>query len=322
MVEDRLQQRLRDRSREIKTIDAGGLAERLLGDQIYSNLLLLGAAWQNGDVPLSHEALETAITLNGAAVEKSLLAFDLGRMVMARPEVLDSLGDGESAETEAVELNTPDLIEHRAHFLEQYQDAAYAQRYRDLIAEVAAVDSGFPSREQALTRAMAMALFKHMAIKDEYEIARLYAETDFLARGKSNFIGKTRPVFHLAPPLLSKRDPVTGELIKRRFGSWVVPAFHVLARMKRLRGTRLDVFGRTAERRWERELRSRMVEDIKAMLPELAPHNYDDALRYAELSLEIKGFGHVKQANGDRVEPLMAECRDRVLSTIVRQYAA
>lgn len=321
--EDQLQQRLRGRSKNFEIIDAGGLAERALGDQIYSNLVLLGAAWQSGNVPLTHEALETAITLNGAAVEKSLLAFDMGRLAVADPSRFDTLCQGSARTGETAETDVQAIIERRADFLRDYQDEAYSQRYRALVAGVANADAGFPERNNTLTRAMAQALFKHMAIKDEYEVARLYAETDFLSRAQKDFRGtKPRPVFHLAPPLISRKDPVTGELQKRRFGSWVLPAFRVLAKMKRVRGTAFDVFGRTEERRWERELLARLIDDIEAMLPSLNRDNYNDALRYAELILDIKGFGHVKKANGDRIEPQLAELRDRVRATVVREYAA
>lgn len=321
--EARLQQRLRERSQTLDIVDAGRLAEQLLGEQIFSNLILLGAAWQNAVVPLSDDALRTAITLNGAAVEKSLLAFDLGRLAVADPARLDELG-GESRKPEPAHApnDTQALIDHRAGFLEQYQNAAYAETYRSLLTEIAEADRHFPDRRQALTRSAAKAVFKHMAIKDEYEVARLYAETDFLSQAKANFRGRARPVFHLAPPLLSKKDPVTGELLKRRFGGWVLPAFRLLARFRSLRETPLDIFGRTAERRWERALRARVIDDLRSMLPALSEASYEGAVRYAELALEIKGFGHVKKANGDRIEPQLAQCLEQVLSATAEPRAA
>ncbi|EED36786.1 2-oxoacid:ferredoxin/flavodoxin oxidoreductase subunit family protein [Luminiphilus syltensis NOR5-1B] len=320
--EERMRQRINERSRKMAVIDAGGAAERLLGDQIFSNLVLLGAAWQSGTIPLSADALKTAITLNGASVDKSLVAFDLGRLVIADSARFAELDQIEGMAGAPVAETADALIAQRATLLEDYQNRAYADRFRAFMKKVAAADNAFPDRNQALTRRVAEALFKHMAIKDEYEVARLYAETDFMARAQENFSGDARPVFHLAPPLLSKRDPVTGELIKRQFGSWILPAFRVLAKLRPLRETPFDVFGLTEERRWERALRSQLMDDIDAMLPELNPGNYDDVVYYAALSLEIRGFGHVKKANGDRIEPQLRECRDRVLSTIVREYAA
>ncbi len=292
-------------------INASGLAVALLGDTIYTNPLVLGYAWQKGWLPLTLDALVRAIELNGVAVEKNKAAFDWGRHMAHDPEhVLSLTGKLKSSAegAEVVKLPTSSgallekLIAGRAEHLTAYQDAAYAQTFRDAVnrvrtAEGALVGSGKPL---PLTEAAARNLSKLMAYKDEYEVARLYTDPVFLDKLRNQFEGEPgrdyQLNFWLAPPLFAKRDE-KGHLVKRRFGPSTMKLFGVLARLKGLRGGVLDVFGKTAERRTERAL----IGEYRALLDELASGlnaaNHATAITLASLPDDIRGFGHVKEGN-------------------------
>jgi indolepyruvate ferredoxin oxidoreductase len=206
------------------------------------------------------------------------------------------------------------VVERRIAFLRDYQDQAYALRYAERVRAVREAEAACLPGETTLTEAVARSLFKLMAYKDEYEVARLYAQTDFLKRIGDRFEGPYELHFHLAPPLLGERDPETGHLRKRSFGPWMLPVFRALAKLRRLRGTPFDVFGRTPERRLERQL----IGDYEALLDEilacLSPANHATAVEIARLPLEVRGFGHVKEANLAQVKAretiLLARLRD------------
>jgi indolepyruvate ferredoxin oxidoreductase len=285
-------------------LDATHLATGLLGDSIASNLFMLGYAYQRGLVPVSADAIEQAITLNGVAVEVNLDAFRWGR----RAAVDRALVEGRATASATVPYShrlsetLDQIIERRIAFLTEYQNAAYAARYASWIRRLSEVETArLPGRTE-LTQTAARALFKLMAYKDEYEVARLYTESDFLKRVADRFEGAYELNFHLAPPVLGDRDPETGHLRKRRFGPKMLWVFRILARMRGLRGTRFDIFGRTLERRAERQL----IADYQAMLEEilarLSPANHATAVELAALPLEIRGFGHIKQASLVRVK--------------------
>jgi indolepyruvate ferredoxin oxidoreductase len=285
-------------------LDATHLATGLLGDSIASNLFMLGYAYQRGLVPVSADAIEQAITLNGVAVEVNLDAFRWGR----RAAVDRALVEGRATASATVPYShrlsetLDQIIERRIAFLTEYQNAAYAARYASWIRRLSEVETArLPGRTE-LTQTAARALFKLMAYKDEYEVARLYTESDFLKRVADRFEGAYELNFHLAPPLLGERDPETGHLRKRSFGPKMLWVFRILARMRGLRGTRFDIFGRTLERRAERQL----IADYQAMLEEilarLSPANHATAVELAALPLEIRGFGHIKQASLVRVK--------------------
>jgi indolepyruvate ferredoxin oxidoreductase len=280
----------------VETLDAQALAEAFLGDSIFSNVVALGSAWQRGLVPLSLAALLRAIELNGVAVEQNKLAFSLGRLSAADADAVASLARGESLQ--APEPDALDALVARgvAH-LAAYQDAAYARRYADFVDEVR-------TREQALaadpalpfTRAVAQSLLKLMAYKDEYEVARLYTDGEFTRSLRQQFEGAVQLEFYMAPPLLARgRDGHPPR--KLRLGGWMLPAMKVLAQGRRLRGTPLDVFGRTAERRMERELVRAFRARIEALLPALDAQRLKTACEIAALPLAMRGFGHVKLAN-------------------------
>jgi indolepyruvate ferredoxin oxidoreductase len=277
-------------------VDATRLATRLTGDAIASNLLMLGYAFQRGLVPLSLAAIERAIELNGVAVAANKRALALGRLAAHDRGSIDRMVGAPPARATA-EPRLDELVERRARDLVAYQDEAYAARYRRLIAAVAAAELTQLKGREDLAKAAASSLFKLMAYKDEYEVARLFTDGDFLAKLRQQFEGKLRLGFHLAPPLSAQRDPATGELKKREFGPWVFSLFKLLARMKRLRGTAFDVFGYTAERRVERRLVEEYEATLRRLIDRLSPANHAVAVEIARLPLKIRGYGHVKERN-------------------------
>ena len=285
----------------LRTLDAQTVAQALLGDTLPANIVMLGAAWQAGLVPVGLPALERAIALNGVAVSQNLRAFALGRLALAAPEALRRLAGATVSTPDPEALDGPDgLLQRRRRFLTAYQDAALADRHSALVAQVRQAESalgGQAAQRLALTRAVAHQYARLLAVKDEYEVARLHLDSGFDALLKQQFAQWDRIVHHLAPPLLSRPGP-DGRPRKKAFGPWVRGVFRVLAGMKRLRGTVLDVFGYTQERRLERQL-ARDYEALvrEEMLPALRPDNLALALRLAEVVQQVRGFGPVKLVN-------------------------
>ncbi|MBK9133021.1 MAG: indolepyruvate ferredoxin oxidoreductase family protein [Betaproteobacteria bacterium] len=281
----------------VETFDAQALATDFLGDTVTANVLALGFAWQRGLVPVSLPALERAVELNGVAVEANKLAFALGRLAAADPAACERLREGHADEP-VPEETLEALIERHAAQLTAWQDAAWAARYRRTVAAARererqlGADATLP-----FTRAVAMSLSKLMAYKDEYEVARLFTDGQFERQLREQFEGDLRLEFHMAPPILAKPGP-NGEPPKKvMLGRWLLPAMKWLARGKRLRGTPLDVFGRTAERRMERELIDRFEARVAELLPQLSADRLPLAVQVAQVPLAMRGFGHVKLAN-------------------------
>jgi indolepyruvate ferredoxin oxidoreductase len=280
-------------------IDASRMAIALFGQSLGANMFLVGYAYQLGAVPLSAAAIERAIELNGEAVAMNTAAFHWGRRMVvdrARVEELAKPAAAKSSDARRLSESFDETVERRVQFLTAYQDAAYAARYQDWVAKALAAEAARASGKSGLADAVARYLFKLMAYKDEYEVARLYTDGAFLDQVAGAFAGeKLRLEFHLAPPLLARRDPTTGLPRKMSFGPWLLPAFRLLAKFKFLRGTPFDPFGRTVERRTERKL----IEDYEAMLgrvlAELTPGNHALAVGLAAIPEKIRGFGHVKQ---------------------------
>jgi indolepyruvate ferredoxin oxidoreductase len=291
-------------SHHAEFLDATHLATGLLGDAIASNLFMLGYAYQRGLVPLSAAAVEQAIGLNGVAVEFNLDAFRWGRRAAVDPALVEARANPPAAVPESHQLSETldQMIGRRIAFLTDYQDTAYAARYAGRVDRVREVEAACLPGHTDLTRSVARSLFKLMAYKDEYEVARLYTETDFLKRIADRFEGPYEINFHLAPPWLGERDPETGHLRKRSFGPWMLTVFRVLARLRRLRGTPFDIFGRSQERRTERRLIGEYQALIDEILAHLSPANHAAAVELAALPLEIRGFGHVKEESLARVK--------------------
>jgi indolepyruvate ferredoxin oxidoreductase len=283
-------------------VDATDLATALLGDSIATNSFMLGYAWQKGLVPLSFESIDRAIELNGAAVKMNREAFAWGRLAaIDLAKVQEAAGEkkGAGADVLAMPLDDEHLsqtlderIARRTAFLTDYQNAAYAKRYSDLVAKVRNAEAPFGT--QALSEAVARYAFKLMAYKDEYEVARLYTDTKFKEKVAQQFEGDYKLHFNLAPPMLAKKN-ADGHLVKREFGAWMYPAFTLLAKFKGLRGTALDVFGYTEERRTERKLIEDYFVRIEQLLAKLEAGNVMLAAEIASIPEFIRGYGHVKE---------------------------
>jgi len=280
-------------------IDASRIATALFGQSIGANMFMVGYAYQLGAIPLSAAAIEKAIELNGEAVSMNRAAFHWGRRAAVDRAAIESLTKPTPALTsDARHLSETfgEMLERRVKYLTAYQDTAYAARYRALVEKARAVETARTSGKSEFADAVARYLFKLMAYKDEYEVARLYTDGSFLKQVESEFAGDhLRFEFHLAPPLLARRDKTTGLPRKMSFGAWMLPALRLLARLKFLRGTVFDPFGRSPERRAERKL----IADYEAMLDEvsakLTPENHHIAVALASIPEKIRGFGHVKQ---------------------------
>ncbi|MDH5708884.1 MAG: indolepyruvate ferredoxin oxidoreductase family protein, partial [Hylemonella sp.] len=281
-------------AKQLGLFDADALALRALGDSIYVNPLVLGYAWQKGWIPLRQESVLRAIELNGVAVESNKAAFAWGRQAAHdEARVQQVLAPAQVVELKPRET-LDDMVARRVEYLGVYQDAAYAEDYRLFVEQVRVAEA--PLQRTRLAEAVARNLFKLMAYKDEYEVARLHRDPDFLARIDAMFEGDYRVHYHLAPPLLARKNE-RGELVKRKFGPWMGRAFGLLARLKRLRGTAFDPFGHTEERRAERALIAEYKAMIHGLLQALNEGNADLALEIAQLPGKIRGFGHVKAAH-------------------------
>ncbi|MBS0445068.1 MAG: indolepyruvate ferredoxin oxidoreductase family protein [Proteobacteria bacterium] len=279
---------------KVHTEDAQQIAQRMLGDTMPSNIVMLGIAFQHGLVPVSEAALLRAIELNAVGVETNKVAFGLGRLAVAAPEALRRLA-GEETQAIAPKDDLDALIARRTAFLTDYQDAALAQRYRHLVDRVRAAETALGG-ELRLTDAVARQYARLLAVKDEYEVARLYTDGSFRAALSGQFERWDGLHFHMAPPFLARRG-ADGKPMKMKLGPWLMPALKVLANLRKVRGTWLDLFGRTEERRLERAL----ARDYEALMTELTAGltdaNRELAVALALVPERIRGYGHVKLAN-------------------------
>jgi indolepyruvate ferredoxin oxidoreductase len=283
----------------VGSFDADAAATALMGDTIYVNPMILGYAWQKGWIPLAHESLMRAIELNAVAVDNNKAAFEWGRQAAVRPEELNKrIRPGQVIEFKKRE-SVESIVERRAEFLSGYQNAAYAEEYKRFVGKVRQAESA-AGKSTALTEAVARYLFKLMAYKDEYEVARLHSDPAFLGRIEGMFEGQMGKDFklnyHLAPPIVAKKN-AKGQLQKQKFGPWMLTGFRLLARLKGLRGTALDIFGRTEERRTERALIGEYRAAIEEVIGALRADNHALALEIASLPEQIRGYGHVKDRN-------------------------
>ncbi|WP_415234173.1 indolepyruvate ferredoxin oxidoreductase family protein [Pseudorhodobacter sp.] len=272
-----LEARLKDRC---SFFDATELARAALGDSIYSNMLVFGAAWQQGLIPLSLDAISKAITLNGAGPERNLRAFNLGRWAMLYPTEVQRILAPETPQT-------PDPVAVRVAHLREYGDEALVARFLKLVE----------AAPEPLRESVAKGYHKLLAIKDEYEVARLHL--DSMTKAQAEFDGVLRPTFHLAPPFLPGKD-AQGRPKKRAFGPWIIPVFRLLTKMRPLRGTAFDPFGHSTERRMERALIAEYELDLAEIIAGYAVAKHAVAHEIAELPLTIRGFGPVKQANAEK----------------------
>ncbi|HEY3181161.1 MAG TPA: indolepyruvate ferredoxin oxidoreductase family protein [Casimicrobiaceae bacterium] len=297
-------------------LDATKLATGLMGDSIATNLFMVGYAYQRGLLPVGEAAILRAIELNGAAVESNKQSFNWGRLAAVTPAIVAAAAIPQAAKPDSQRLSESldEMIDRRVKFLTDYQDAAYAKRYLDLVAKVRAVEAAKQPGATDLTEAVARYYFKLLAIKDEYEVARLYAETDFVQRVAAQFEGDYKLNFYLAPPTLNKAAAKDGEPKKTKYGPWMMSAFRLLAKMRRYRGSAIDIFGRTAERKMERALIGEYETLIAEVLERLSPQNYQVAVDLASIPEHIRGYGHVKDRHLKdakmREKALLAQLRD------------
>ena len=273
------------------SFDAEQVAVQLIGDSIYTNPLILGFAWQKGRVPLSHAALMRAIELNAVQVDNNKAAFEWGRRCAHDLAQVQAMFKAAQVIEFVKKPSQTEMLTKRVAFLTAYQNAAYAQTYQAFVEKVRAVEA--PLGKTTLTEAVTRYLFKLMAYKDEYEVARLHTDTGFLNKVNALFEGDFKLNYHLAPPLLAKKND-QGELQKQPFGPWMLTGFKLLAKLKGLRGTPLDVFGRTEERKEERALIAEYRASIEEVLTRLSLENHATAVEIARIPELIKGYGHVK----------------------------
>ncbi|MBA44051.1 MAG: indolepyruvate ferredoxin oxidoreductase [Magnetococcales bacterium] len=277
---------------EADFIEATALATDLMGDAIATNMFMMGYAWQKGLIPLSFAAIEEAVKLNGVAVQDNLKAFAWGRLGAHNPAKVKDVLKARK-QPEALSDTVEEIIQKRVAYLTDYQNAKYAEKYQKLVAKAQKAEAKL-GKDTELTEAVARYAFKLMAYKDEYEVARLYTSGEFKQKLKQTFAGNYKLKFHMAPPLLARKNS-KGHLVKQEFGGWVYPAFKVLAKLKGLRGTAFDIFGYTAERKTERQLIKDYKHMVKHLVKNLDAENHHLAVALARIPEEIRGFGHVKE---------------------------
>lgn len=277
------------------------LARALLGDAIASNMLLLGAAWQRGQIPLQLAAIERAIELNGTAVEMNRAAFTWGRRIAVDRDAVDRLAlEGGKSDVQAIRFvprvrqTTHAIVEHRSKQLVEHTGFALALRYSTLVERVRAAEARL-GLDESLSRAVAHNYHRLLAIKDEWEVARLYAHPDFLASVKREFEGDFKLHFHLGAWPFAHRDAGTGHPVKAEVGPWLMPAFRLMAAWRGLRGTWLDPFRNNAERQLDRRLLADYELDVELLVRDLRRQNQAIAVRIASLPETIRGYGHVRE---------------------------
>lgn len=283
--------------------DATEAAKVLFGNTLGANMFMLGVASQKGSLPVSPHAVEKAIQLNGQAVAMNLRAFRWGRRAVCKPDEVRTLVANAAKKAPAAAQSLNEIIARRAEFLTQYQDEAYAQRYRARVERIRQAEAT-AAGTTAITEAVARGLFKLMAIKDEYEVARLFTDGSFQRQLSDEFESYDRLEFHMAPPIMAKRD-ANGRLKKRKFGPAMLPVLKLLARLRTIRGTAVDPFSYLEERRKERELLASYEADLdlieqKLADPAPAKEKMDALLALASLPSIIRGYGHIKEANMEK----------------------
>ncbi|GMG88073.1 indolepyruvate ferredoxin oxidoreductase family protein [Biformimicrobium ophioploci] len=289
--------------------DASRYAEALFGDAVAANLMVMGYAAQSGLIPIAISALERAIELNGVSVETNLRAFRAGRLLKANPSAIEVLLTPAQPITLQPASETPEaLIKRFTSELEAYQNRAYAAHFERAVGAIAQAEKRVSGSMGALTANAARSLYKAMAYKDEYEVARLYSGEDFQRQLQETFSGDYKLEFHMAPPLLARPD-AGGKIRKMRIGGWLAKLMPVLAKGKVLRGTPMDIFGYTTERRAERAWAREVEAEILHIASVLEEANLDEALEMLGLPLDIRGYGHVRDAKVATVMPRWSELK-------------
>ncbi|BET98443.1 indolepyruvate ferredoxin oxidoreductase family protein [Xenorhabdus taiwanensis] len=298
---------LNQHTQALLSIDAEIMAAHLVGDRDQTNIILMGYAWQLGKLPITLSAINNAMQELGVSADNARRAFCIGRIAAAQPDILQKhLNITPQENIKSLD----DLIMHRYQFLVDYQNERYAMRYLSRIAQVQMVAQQIDAEE--ITQSIAENLFKLMAYKDEYEVARLYVKTGFFDNLRSQFDNTDTIRFHLSLPLFSRKDPRTGQRGKKEYGSWIVPVFRFLAACKSLRGTVFDIFGYQEERKQERNLLLEYERLIDFLIEKMERNNLATCLQLAELPTQVRGFGHVKQKAMKR----MLESKEELLKSL------
>ncbi|MEP0503609.1 MAG: indolepyruvate ferredoxin oxidoreductase family protein [Paracoccaceae bacterium] len=291
----------------VQSFDANRVSEELMGDSVFANIILMGAAFQNGLIPVSYTAIKQAILLNGVAVEKNAHAFDLGRVIAGDPAALHSVLNEEPPK----DLKPAELIERRATFLEDYQDASYAKRYRETLSNFS---SHLPDgEEEVLLSLAAKSLFKLMAVKDEYEVARLHSQMGFADQLKNEFEGDFKVKYHLAPPLLPLGRDTRGRPKKREFGAWMGTGMKVLACMKRIRGTVLDPFRYTEDRKSDLATLDWFETVLRDLVETGQSYSTDNLKIILAAPMDIRGYGPVRKK---AMTTVIAQVKDLMNKTV------
>jgi indolepyruvate ferredoxin oxidoreductase len=287
------------------------LATALLGDSIATNLFMVGYAYQKGLLPVSATSILKAIELNGAAVDMNKGAFLWGRRAALELATVEQIATPPETVPDHRRLSASldEMVSRRVEELTAYQDAHYARRYADLVRQVREAEAAKTPGRTELAAAVARGHYKFLATKDEYEVARLHTDTRFLERLNQAFEGDFKIVFHLAPPLWAKPDP-TGEPRKRAFGPWMLHAFRMLARFRRLRGTVLDPFRFTEDRKLDRSLLADYESILQEVVASLRPSNHAVAVELALLPDQIRGYGHVRKRHAEHAKRREARLLD------------
>lgn len=311
--------------KESTFLDFTKAAEALLGDSIATNMMMMGFAYQQGLLPLQSASIEQAIELNGVSIKMNMLAFQLGRLAAADPARLADMlkgADETIAPKTQDEMSLDEIVAHRSGLLTDYQNAKLAERYRAMVDRVreATMRGGY---DDELPRAVAINYAKLLAYKDEYEVARLYTDGKFEKQLRDQFEGDVKINFNLAPPMLPGTD-ASGRPKKRAFGAWMLPLFRILAKLRGLRGTPLDVFGYSADRKLERDLIAGYEKDVATVLNLLSPLTVDTAVQLLSLPDSIRGYGPVKEASVQAAKVRYAELAKDLANPppVPRQVAA
>ena len=285
----------------LQFIDISKLAEHLVGDTVYANIMMLGIAAQKNLIPIDINSIKKAIELNGVAIKQNLMAFNWGRLLSEYPQDVFNSAKIEKIIDKEITINT--YVDRFYKILEKFQDKKYADLFLSKVNKIMNLEKnmGDFKKDLPLTRKIALSLFRIMRYKDEYEVARLHTSGEFA----QNFLKQNQGEkleFYLAPPLFSKKDPETGHLKKHRFGQWVFNIFKILSKFKFLRGSKFDVFGYTDERKRERQLVQKILYTVDQIYENLNENNHSQIIEFLEIPLSIKGYGHVKEKSMDKAE--------------------
>jgi indolepyruvate ferredoxin oxidoreductase len=310
--------KLTEHAQTVDAINASAIATALLGDTVATNVFMMGFAWQKGLVPLKQASIMRAIEINGAAVNMNKAAFAWGRQAALDLKVVQAAA-GMATRDNVVMLPTAtpsleNLLSDRGTRLADYQDASYANQYEQFVRGIAATEHNHTQGDR-FAREVGVSLYKLMAYKDEYEVARLYMESGFFDRIAKQFEPGYTLQFHLAPPLFSKRDN-QGHLVKQPFGPWIIHAYRALAKLKFLRGGLFDVFGYSQERKDERQAIEQFKKSMLDVASKLTEANFATALEFARLPQKIRGFGHVKERHAREAQ----ETETRLLASLQNQH--